>query len=77
MPFASVEVKFQSNGDNVQKPATMHIGYASFSASKCCCLSKLLSAFISMHNLLIQMMDFDQTCIGTLLGGGEEFIRLW
>ena len=33
--------------------------------------------FISVHYLLNQWMDFDQTCIDTLLGGGEEMIRLW
>ena len=33
------------------------------------------SAFISVHYLLNQLMDFDQTCIDTLLGGGEELIR--
>ena len=27
--------------------------------------------FISMHYLLNQLMDFDPTCIDTLLGGGE------
>ena len=29
------------------------------------------SAFISVHYLLNQFMDFDQTCIDTLLGKGE------
>ena len=33
------------------------------------------STFISMHYLLNQLRDFDQTCIDTLLGGGEELIR--
>ena len=37
----------------------------------------LASAFISVHYLLNQLMDFDQTCIDTLLGGGEELIRFW
>ena len=27
-------------------------------------------AFISVHYLLNRLMDFDQTCIDTLLGGG-------
>ena len=31
--------------------------------------------FISMHYHLNQSMDFNQTCIVTLLGGGEELIR--
>ena len=35
------------------------------------------SAFISVHYLLNKWMDFDQTCIDTLLGGGEELIRFW
>ena len=35
------------------------------------------SAFISMHHLLNQLMDFYQTCIDTLLGGVEELIRFW
>ena len=30
--------------------------------------------FVSMHYLLNQLMDFDQTCIDTLLGGEEELI---
>ena len=36
----------------------------------------LASPFISVHYLLNQGMDFDQTCIGlvTLLGGGEELL---
>ena len=33
------------------------------------------STFISMHYLLSQSMDFDQTCIVTLLGEVEELIR--
>ena len=36
-----------------------------------------VSAFISVHYLLNQLMDFDQTCIDTLLGKGEELIRFW
>ena len=31
--------------------------------------------FVSVHYLLNQLMDFDQTFIDTLLGGGEEFIE--
>ena len=30
-----------------------------------------------MHYLLNQWIDFDHTCIDTLLGGGEELIRFW
>ena len=30
--------------------------------------------FILVHYLLNQMMDFDQTCIDTLLGEGEQLI---
>ena len=33
-----------------------------------------VGSFISVHFLLNQLMDFDQTCIETLLGGGEELI---
>ena len=33
--------------------------------------------FVSVHYLLNQLMDFAQTCIETLLGGGEELIRIW
>ena len=33
--------------------------------------------FISMHYLLNQLMYFDQNCIDTLFGGGEELIRFW
>ena len=33
--------------------------------------------FVSVHDLLTQLMDFDQTCIDSLLGGGEELIRFW
>ena len=32
--------------------------------------------FVSVHYILNQLMDFDQTCMDTLLGGGEELIRL-
>ena len=32
---------------------------------------------VSVHYLLNQGMDFDQTYIDTLLGGGEELIRSW
>ena len=35
------------------------------------------SAFISAHYLLNQLVDFDQTCIDTLLGREEELIRFW
>ena len=35
------------------------------------------SAFISVHLLMNQLMDFDQICIDSLLGGGEELIRFW
>ena len=35
------------------------------------------SPFISMCYLLNQLMDFDQTCIDTLLGRGEELINFW
>ena len=37
----------------------------------------LASAFISVHYLLNQLMDFDQTCIDTLFGNGKEMIRFW
>ena len=33
--------------------------------------------FVFLHYLLNQLMDFDQTCIDTLFGGGEELIRFW
>ena len=33
--------------------------------------------FVSVHYFLYQLMDFDQTCIYTLLGGGKELIRFW
>ena len=36
-----------------------------------------LSACISVHYLLNQLMDFDLTFIDTSLGGGEELIRFW
>ena len=32
---------------------------------------------VSVRYLLNQWMDFDQTCIGTLLGGGYELTRFW
>ena len=33
------------------------------------------STFILVHYLLNQLMDFHQTCIDTLFGGGKELIR--
>ena len=31
-----------------------------------------------LHSYLLnQWVDFDQTCIDTLLGGGKEMIRFW
>ena len=33
--------------------------------------------FVSVHYLLNQLMDFNQTCIDTFMGGGEELIRLF
>ena len=30
---------------------------------------------ISMHYILNKLLDFDQNCIDTLFGGGEELIR--
>ena len=35
------------------------------------------SAFISVHYLLSQLMDFDQTFIDILLGIGKELICFW
>ena len=32
---------------------------------------------VSMHYILNQLLDFDQTCTDTLLGGGEELFRFW
>ena len=33
--------------------------------------------FVSVNYLLNQSMDFDETCIYTLLGKGKELIRFW
>ena len=33
--------------------------------------------FVCVHYPLNQLMDFNQTCIDTLLGRGEELIRFW
>ena len=32
---------------------------------------------VSMRYLLYKLLDFDQTCIDTLFGGGEGLIRFW
>ena len=32
---------------------------------------------VSVRYRLNKWMDFGQTCINTLLGGGEAFIRFW
>ena len=42
-------------------------------------LVRIPSAFaiISMHYLLNQLMDFDQTCTDILFGGGKELIKFW
>ena len=32
---------------------------------------------VSVCYFLNQWIDFDQTCIDTLLGGGEEYIKFW
>ena len=32
---------------------------------------------VFLHYLLNELMDFNQTCIDTLMGGGEELIRFW
>ena len=37
----------------------------------------LASTFVSVHYLLNQTSDFDQTCIDTLLGGGKELTGIW
>ena len=34
-------------------------------------------AFTSIHYFLNQLIDFNQTGIDRLLGGGEELIRFW
>ena len=31
--------------------------------------------FVSVHYILNQIMDFDQTCMDTLLGGVEDLVR--
>ena len=33
--------------------------------------------FVSGRYLLNQWIDFDQTCIDTMLGGCKELIRFW
>ena len=33
--------------------------------------------FVSVHYLLNQLIDSDQTCVDTLLGGGEELFKFW
>ena len=40
-------------------------------------LASASNFFVSVHYLLNQLMDFNQTCIYTLLGEGEELIRFW
>ena len=34
-----------------------------------------VSAFFHVHYLLNQLIDFDQTCKDTVLGGGEKLIK--
>ena len=34
-----------------------------------------VSAFFHLHYLLNQLIDFDQTCKDTVLGGGEKLIK--
>ena len=36
-----------------------------------------VNLFVSVHYLLNQLMDFNQTCIYTLLGKREEMVRFW
>ena len=40
-------------------------------------VSVFLSAFISVHYLPNQLIEFDQTCMDTLLREGEELNRFW
>ena len=40
-------------------------------------LASASTFFVSVHYLLNQLMDYNQTCIYTLLGRGEELIRFW
>ena len=37
----------------------------------------IVVCFFSVHYLLNQLMDFDQICIDTLLGEGNQLIRFW
>ena len=55
-------------------------GYIVFSADPigvCVSMVDGVRFFVSVHYLLYQFMDLDQTCIDTLLGGGEEKNRFW
>ena len=51
-------------------------GYIVFGADPVC-IGVDFRFLVSVHYLLNQSMDFDQTCTDTLLGGGEELIRFW
>ena len=60
---------------NIYVPPTRRVGgYIVFGADP---VSVGICFFISMHDHLNYLMDLDQTCIDTLLGGGGELIRFW
>ena len=50
-------------------------GIYCFGADPVCVGVGISPLFVSVHYILIQIMDFDQTCIDTLLGGIEDLIR--
>ena len=39
------------------------------------CRSRLCPLFFHLHYILNQLIDFDQTCKDTVLGGGEKLIK--
>ena len=61
----------------VRIPSASVEGSASGSASVKLLFCEMSKNRVSVHYLLNQLMDFNQTCTDTLIGREKEVIRIW
>ena len=74
MPVAPSVPEIIIHCTKLSKWSDDHIRFCTFRISRS---RRRPRSFFSVHHLLKQLMDFDQTCIYTLLGGRNELIIFW
>ena len=72
--FSDVDYVLPIRRVGTYEPPTRKVGDILFLVQ---IMSTSASAFVSVHYLLSQSADFDQTSIDTFLGEGKEMIRFW